>query len=123
MHQVPYFLQLGDTYNAPLLRKFCLDTLFAKYDEIEGEIRAQSPDAGGIEQQLESDELRGEVQAIRREKSQKRVELVERFEDQDERTYNTFSLLHNNESYRPFLRATAVVGAMAGVAAVWAFLP
>lgn len=122
LHNVPYFLQLSDTYHAAHLRRYCLELLTARYDQIEALIRSLPDAEGTIEQQLESDELRQEVLSIVHEKRRKRADLAEEYEDLNEKIYNNTVMPNLINSRQPLFQASLILGGMVGVAAAWAFL-
>lgn len=119
---IPYFLQLGDTYHAPHLRRYCLSALSAQYDHIDAVLRAAPGSAGGVEEQIESDELRAEVLGIVHERRRKRNALLADYEDVNDKVYFNTVLPTLADSRQPLGRASAVFGVMVGVAAAWAFL-
>jgi hypothetical protein len=119
---IPYFLQLGDTYHAPHLRRYCLSALSAQYDHIDAVLRAAPGSPGGVEEQIESDELRAEVLGIVHERRRKRNALLADYEDVNDKVYFNTVLPTLADSRQPLGRASAVFGVMVGVAAAWAFL-
>jgi hypothetical protein len=119
---IPYFLQLGDTYHAQHLRRCCLEALTAKYNRIDAALHRDANSAGGVKEHIESDELRAEVVAIVQEKGRKRRAQQADYEDLNDDVYRNTILPDLCQSRQVVAQATAVFGVMVGVATAWAFL-